>query len=56
MTELTSSEIKLKIDDFGADSDLSEKIRNYHGLAVDYFKKAGFNAYIHTHLGPRRVA
>lgn len=56
MKELTSSEIKLKIDDFGADSDLSEKIRNYHGLAVDYFKKAGFNAYIHTQLGPRRVA
>lgn len=56
MRELTSSEIKLEVDDFGADSDLSEKIRNYHGLATDYFSKLGYNAYIHSKVGPRRVA
>lgn len=56
MRELTSSEIKLEVDDFGADSDLSEKIRNYHGLATDYFRKVGYKAYIHSKVGPRRVA
>lgn len=56
MRELESSEIKLEIDDFGQDSELSAKVRNYHGLAGDYFKKIGLNAYIHTKNGPRRVA
>lgn len=46
MRELTGEELKLKIDDFGANEELSHKIRNYHGLAVDYCEKSGFAAFI----------
>ncbi len=54
--ELQSSEIKLESDDFGRDAELNVKVRNYHGLASDYFGKVGMNAYIHTKNGPRRAA
>ena len=48
MNELSGSDIKLLIDDFGSDPDLSEKIKNYHGLAVDYYtKKLRVSGYIH---------
>lgn len=55
MRELTGEDLKLKIDDFGADEKLSNIIRNYHGLSVDYCEKAGYNAYIHSKLGFRLV-
>lgn len=55
MRELTGEDLKLKIDDFGADEKLSNIIRNYHGLSVDYCEKAGHNAYIHSKLGFRLV-
>ncbi len=55
MHELRSSKVKLKIDDFGKDHDLSINIRNYHGLASDYFGKIGLTDYIHTKIGHRRV-
>jgi len=56
MNDLSGSDIKLLIDDFGADDDLSDKIKNYHGLAVDYFSnKLGVAGYIHSQIGMRRV-
>ncbi len=56
MNDLSGSDIKLLIDDFGADDDLSNKIKNYHGLAVDYFSnKLGVAGYIHSKIGMRRV-
>ena len=55
MQELMSEEIKLRIDDFGADPKLSSMIRNYHGLAVDFASKQGFRGFIHTKIGMRRI-
>ena len=56
MERLMGDELKLMVDDFGADKDLSETIRHYHGLAVDYFGKSGMLGYVHTHKNTRRVA
>lgn len=56
MKELTGADVKLVVDDFGVDPDLSTAIRNYHGLAVDYFGKMGLRGYIHSIIGLRRVA
>ena len=56
MEELSGSEIKLEIDDFGKNEDMSYIIRNYHGLCVDYYSnKSGFQGYIHSMQGVRRV-
>lgn len=56
MNELSSEEIKLLVDDFGADPKLSRMIRNYHGLAVDFGLKQGLvRGFIHTRKGMRRV-
>lgn len=44
--------IKLKIDDFGADKDLGAAIRNYHGLAVDFYTRTNrCYGYIHSRNG-----
>ncbi len=51
MRELTGDDLKLKIDDFGANEALSRTIRNYHGLAVDYYSKRGIAQYVHSKLG-----
>ena len=55
MRELTGDDLKLKIDDFGANEALSPMIRNYHGLAVDYYRKIGIVEYVHSKLGLRTV-
>jgi len=55
MKRLQSEELKLVIDDFGAIPELSSAIKNYHGLAVDYFAKMGMSGYVHTKHGVRRV-
>ena len=55
MNELKGEEIKLEIDDFGSDSELSSAIRNYHGLAVDYARKVGIRGFIHVQSGMRRI-
>ena len=56
MKTLSGTDIKLLIDDFGADPALGEKIRNCHGLAVDYFsRKQRMGGYIHSRSGVRRV-
>lgn len=56
MKELTGSDVKLIVDDFGVEAELNSLVRNYHGLAVDYFGKMNLMAYIHSNLGLRRVA
>lgn len=56
MHRLMGEELKLEIDDFGADDKLNSLIRNYHGLAVDYIGKLNMRAYIHSSAGIRRVA
>jgi hypothetical protein len=56
MSRLVDNELKLKIDDFGDNKDLSSHIKNYHGLAIDYYAKIGFKDYIHTRMGCRRIA
>jgi len=56
MRRLMGEELKLLIDDFGADGELNDLITNYHGLANDYFSKLNMQAYIHSAYGPRRVA
>ncbi len=56
MKDLCGDDIKLLIDDFGLDAELSETIRNYHGLTVDYYtKKLGVAGYVHSQQGLRRV-
>ena len=56
MKRLMGDELKLVIDDFGAVPELSQIIRSYHGLAVDYFGKMGMRGYVHTQQNIRRVA
>ncbi len=55
LAELEGEEIKLQIDDFGQDKDLSQQIRNYHGLAVDYAEKQGWRGFIHSRDNWRRI-
>lgn len=56
MKELTSEAINLKIDDFGKDKAISDVIRHWHELCVDYYStKSGFTDYIHSSKGIRRV-
>ena len=54
--ELSGPEIKLEIDDFGKDKELSHLIRNYHGLCVDYYSRSGIKNYIHSSQGMRSVS
>ena len=56
MEDLTGSEIKLKIDDFGKNEKLNHAIRHYHGLCVDYYSiKSRITGYIHSINGVRGV-
>lgn len=56
MPELEAEDIKLQIEDFGKDKELSMQIRNYHGLAVDFAAKQGIQGFIHSSInGMRRV-
>lgn len=56
INELTSEEIKLKINDFGASPELSVTIRQYNDLIIDYGDKIGANnGLIHTRHGLRRL-
>ena len=56
MRELRGNEIKLEIEDFGSDAQLSHLIRHYHGLCVDYLtNKSAFHGYMHSSQGMRRV-
>lgn len=57
--ELTSDEIKLKINNFGDDKDLNIKISNYYHLFTDYCTKIGARSsettVLHSRNGLRRL-
>ncbi len=54
--ELESSEINLKIDNFGVSKELSDAIRHYHGYCVNYYlEKLGVRGFIHDNGGMRLV-
>ncbi len=55
MEDLSGEDIKLFIDDFGADKELNTIIRNYHGLAIDYTARSGINGFIAHRNGIQRV-
>jgi len=41
-------ELKLKINDFGKDVDLTKSLRAYHGLVTDYISKNQIGIFVHT--------
>ncbi len=41
-------DLKLKIDDFGADKEILRNIRNYHKLLADYMGKMRFRSILHS--------
>jgi hypothetical protein len=49
--DLDNEEIKLKINNYGLQSELRRAIRNYHGLLEDYMGRRGWQAAIHTRDG-----
>lgn len=55
MIDLASEDIGLKVNDFGANEELSTHITHYHGLFSDYMQTSGVNAAIHTRQRMRRV-
>lgn len=55
MEELRSDKIKLQIDDFGQNKDLSHAIRHYHGLATNHYIQNGVHSWIHSREGLKRV-
>ncbi|MCR4307468.1 MAG: serine dehydrogenasease [Candidatus Berkelbacteria bacterium] len=54
--ELGSEEIKLKINNFGDDTETNGLIRAYYGLFVDYIQKIGMDSAIHSNRGLKRAA
>jgi hypothetical protein len=58
INDLTSEEIRLKIENFGEDDELNKKIRNYYELFLDYCGKLGLGnmntTVIHSPRGLRR--
>jgi hypothetical protein len=46
--EVLKRELKLQIEDFGADSKLNEMIRGYYRLLEDYMLKLGQSSVLHT--------
>lgn len=55
MKELGGREIKLKIEDFGQDTDLNANIRQYYDLLLDYGLRTGSQYAIHSRNGLRRI-
>lgn len=55
MRELASEEIKLKVEDFGAEPAKNQAVRTYYNLFVDFCGKIGMSAGLHTHLGLVRL-
>ena len=46
--EVLTRDLKLKIDDFGADTELSDAVRGYDDLFQDYLTKRSIDIAIHT--------
>ena len=55
LNELRGEEIKLQIQDFGEDIELSKAIRQYYDLFIDYGRRIGAEYAIHTERGLRRI-
>jgi hypothetical protein len=55
LKELTSDGIKLKIDDFGKNNDLSTAIHEYYNLLTDFCQRTGARYALHTKNGLRRL-
>jgi hypothetical protein len=51
MEVLRSEDIKLQIEDFGADARISQALRTYHKLIKDYASKVGSRHVLHTRDG-----
>jgi len=56
LKELRGENIKLKIEDFGANDALNRLIRQYYDLFIDYGNKTGAQYAIHTKYGLRRIS
>lgn len=46
--EVLRCDLKLQIEDFGAKLKISEAIRSYHRLLIDYMGRVGHRAAVHT--------
>lgn len=55
LRDLQSDEINILIDDYGADVDLSRKIRQYYDLFTDYCHKRQARSALHSENGLRRL-
>lgn len=42
-------DLKLDIEDFGANAELNEGVRSYYKLLKDYMMKMGHTGVVHTH-------
>lgn len=49
--DLSSEEIKLKIENFGDDPSLNRIVRQYYTLAIDYSQKNGWGQFLHSRNG-----
>jgi len=45
--EVLQTDLKLRIDDFGSDPDLSAGVHSYHRLVVDYMRRTGRTYLVH---------
>jgi len=46
--QVLKRELKLKIDDFGANKQLNQDVRTYHKLLFDYLQRLGQISVVHT--------
>ena len=46
--EILKRDLKLKIEDFGADQELSRQIKEYHLFLADYMSKISVIGVVHT--------
>lgn len=51
MSTLTSPQMKLKIEDFGADKGLNKLVKDYYDLATDYSSKNRIRHFLHSGMG-----
>jgi membrane-bound ClpP family serine protease len=46
--ETLKTKLKLKIEDYSEDGDLTKKIRDYNDLITEYIRKNGYDVFIHS--------
>ena len=54
MADLRSEEVKLRINDFGADPSLNRAVRQYHELLSDFAARIRIPRFFHSQHGVRR--